>query len=174
MNAFENLLIELKEYIQRLEVTFIHQFITNPTAKPDEYELQVKAYCVLCHAALEEYFEGIAREVMNQYLKEWAGSGKYTDPLIAFVSYHGEKFLDNVDKNQGASIKYLKKLLEPISIEITEHIKLSSLSTLASKRGEYAHKRGKRVLAPESARDYVCDCLELCEDVKTKAESKFI
>ena len=173
MSEFEKLLDRLKTDIEELNKTFIRRFIKKRTARLN-YEHHVKAYCVLCHAALEEYFEDIAREVMNQYLEEWANSGKYTDTLVTFVSHYGKKFLADVDKNHGISLKYLKRLLEPIAIEITDDIKLNSLSTLARERGKYAHKRGKRVLAPESAKDCVDDCLELCEEVKVKAENKFI
>ena len=65
MNEFEKSLIELKEDIQKLEETFIHQFIKNRTPRQD-YEHNVKAYCVLCHAALEEFFESIALKVMHR------------------------------------------------------------------------------------------------------------
>ena len=178
MNEFEKLLIGLKEQIQKLEETFIHQFIKDPTARPDarpdEYEFHVKAYCVLCHAALEGYFEDIVREVMNQYLEEWTNSGKYTDTLVTFVSYYGDEFLATVNKNNGISFRHLKRLLVPIAIEITDDIKLSSINTLARERGKYAHKHRKGGLAPEYAKDCVQDCLELCEEVKVKAENKFI
>ena len=200
MNEFEKLLIELKEYIQKLEVTFIYQFINDPTAKPDEYELHVKAYCVLCHAALEEYFESIARGVMHRCLDEWDHSRKYTDTLVTLVSYYKQelvidrnetkvldslegvlnivkkRFLADVDNNHRISLKYLRRLLIPVAIDIKEDDNLkNSLNRLARERGEYAHKRLiERVLSPEDARNYVNDCLELCEDVKVRAESKFI
>ena len=178
MNEFEKLLIRLKEHLQKLEKTFIHQFIKDPTARPgarpDEYESHVKAYCVLCHAALEEYFEDIAREVMKQYKEEWVTSGKLTDTLVTFVSYYEAVFLTTVKKNNGISLKHLKRLLVPIAIEIMDDIKLSSISTLARERGKYAHNNRRGGLAPEYAKDCVADCLEFCEGIKVKAENKFI
>ncbi len=86
------------------------------------------------------------------------------------------KFSTDVHNNHGISLKYLRNLLIPVAINIKEDVKLKgSLQKLASERGEYAHRRLiKTVLAPEDARDYVTDCLEFCEDVKTKAESKFV
>ena len=175
MNEFEKLLIELKEYIQKLEVTFIHQFIDDPTARPDEYEFHVKAYCVLCHAALEQYFEDIAREIMNQYLKEWTNPHKYTDTLVTFVSYYGAEFKDNVDKNNRISPRHLRRLLIPVAIEIPDDPNLTnSLNKLVHARGDYAHTRLRRVPAPEDVRSYVQDWLELCEDVKVQAENKLI
>ena len=171
---------------------------------PDEYKHYVQAYCVLCHAALEEYFENIAQEVTNQCVNEWTYSKKYTDTLVTLVSYYGQKLVidhnENADEtkvfdslksifdevkrkfsadvynNHGISLKYLRCLLIPVAIDIKEAIRLKgSLNKLARERGEYAHKRLiPHVLAPEDARDCVNDCLELCEDVKEKAKNKFI
>ena len=71
MNEFEKLLTELREDIQELEETFIRRFINDRMTEPDEYEHHVKAYCVLCHAAFEKYFESIALKVMHRCLDEW-------------------------------------------------------------------------------------------------------
>ena len=204
MNEFEKLLSELREDIQELEETFIHRFIEDPMRGPDEYKHHVQAYCVLCHAALEEYFENIAQEVTNQCVNEWTYSRKYTDTLVTLVSYYGQKlvidlnekadetrvfdhlrcvfkevkqkFSADVNNNHGISLKYLRRLLIPVAIDIKEDIRLKgSLSRLARERGKYAHKGSiPHVLSPEDARDYVNDCLELCEDVKEKAKNKFI
>ena len=199
MNEFEELLIELKEHIEELDKTFIRRFVKNRTVMRD-YEHHVKAYCVLCHAAFEEYFESIALKVMHRCLEEWLDSRKYTDTLVTLVLYCEQElavdssetrvfdylrrvfnnvkqhFSNHVHDNQGISLQHLRHLLIPVAIDIKEDIRLKgSLNKLAGERGEYAHKRLiPHVLAPEDARDCVNDCLELCDDVKTKAESKFI
>ena len=206
MNEFEKLLSDLKDHIDDLEKTFIRGFIHDRKKKPDkitypdEYEHHVKAYCVLCHAALEDYFESIVREVMHRCLDEWCYSRKYTDTLVTLVSYYKQelvidrnetkvfdslkgvfnsvkkRFLADVDNNHGISLKYLRRLLIPVAIDIKEDANLkNSLNRLARERGEYVHKRLiTHRLVPEDAKNYVEDCLELCEDVKVKAENKFI
>ena len=203
MNEFEKSLIELKEDLQKLEETFIQQFIKNRTPRQD-YEHNVKAYCVLCHAALEEFFESIALKVMHKCVDEWICLRKYTDTLLTLISFCEQKleidpnenttetivfdslrgifknvkrdFSYHVHNNQGISIKHLRCLLIPVAIDIKEDIRLKgALNKLARERGKYAYRgRIPHVLSPEDARDYVYDCFELCEDVKTKAESKFI
>ena len=203
MNEFEKLLIELREHIEALDETFIHQFIKNRTATLD-YEHHVKAYCVLCHAAFEEYFESIALKVMHRCVDEWRYSRKYTDTLVTLVSYYEQKLVIDLDENtdetpvfdslrgifdevkrkfstdvhnnHGISLKYLRHLLIPVAIDIKEDSNLKdSLRKLADQRGEYAHKRLiTHVPSPEDARKCVDGCLELCEDVKAKAENKFI
>ncbi len=202
MNEFEKLLVELREHIDELEETFIHQFIANRMAQPDEYEHHVKAYCVLCHAAFEKYFENLVLKVMDRCLDERIRLKKYTDTLVTLVSYYEQKlvidlnenadetrvfdhlryifdevkrkFSADVNNNHGISLKYLRRLLIPVAIDIKEDIKLkNSLHKLASERGEYAHNSKKGTLAPEYAKNCVEDCLELCEDIKEKAENKF-
>ena len=208
MNEFEKLLSELREDIEELEKTFVRGFIDDrkkkpdQVADPDEYEHHVKAYCVLCHAALEEYFKDVARAVMKRCIKEWIYLRKYTDTLVILVSYYGQKLeidhdentnetkvfdylrgiFDEVEdkfsraiyRNNGISLENLRNLLIPVAIDITDDANLkNSLNQLVHERGTYAHKGNKGALAPEYAKDYVDDCLELCEDVKAKAESKF-
>ena len=205
MSEFEKLLNELREDIEKLEETFIREFIEDRITKPDkitdpdEYEHHVKAYCVLCHAAFEEYFENIALKVMHRCLNEWLDSRKYTDTLVTLVSYYGQKlavdsneitvfdslkgifdevkrkFSNDVYNNHRISLEYLRRLLIPVAIDIKEDIRLkNSLHKLASERGEYAHDLKKGTLAPEYAKNCVEDCLELCEDIKEKAKNKFI
>ena len=208
MNEFEKLLSELRADIEELEKTFIHRFIeeriTKPDeiAEPDEYEHHVKAYCVLCHAAFEKYFEDLALKVMDRCFDERIRLKKYTDTLVTLVSYYEQKLVidlnENADEtrvfdhlrcifdevkrkfsvdvhnNHGISLKYLRRLLIPVAIDIKEDIRLkNSLHKLASERGEYAHNPKKSTLAPEDAKDCVQDCLELCEDIKERAKDKF-
>jgi len=67
MNDLEKLHDDLKKHIELLEKTFISPFIpAEPSTTPDKYEHHVKAYCILCHAAFEEYFETIALSVMKK------------------------------------------------------------------------------------------------------------
>ena len=147
MSEFEKLLQELKVDIQSLQETFINPFIpTKPSTKPEVYAHHVKAYCILCHAAFEEYFETLALNVMIRSLDEWMNSGKYTDTLVTLVSYYGLKldidldekhdetkvfdylrsifdeikrrFSTDVHNNHGISLKYLRSLLIPVAINI--------------------------------------------------------
>ena len=208
MNEFEKLLSDLKDDVEELEKTFIRRFIEDrikkpdEIAEPDEYGNHVKAYCVLCHAAFEKYFENLALKVMERCLNERIHSKKYTDTLVTLVSYYAQKlvidlnentdetrvfthlrcvfdevkrkFSADVNNNNGISLKYLRRLLIPVAIDIKEDIRLkNSLHKLASERGEYAHNPQKGTLPPEDAKNCVQDCLELCEDIKEKAKNKF-
>jgi hypothetical protein len=204
---FEALYRALKDEINELEKQFIQPFIpADPNVGPNQYGHLVKAYCILCHAAFEEYFEELAFEVMNLSIKHWfnkTNKVKSTETLMTLVCYYGLKLdIDDNDsqpdlvfdylrkifkevkdkfskytkvENHGISIKYLKKLLLPVAIDIKrDAMLLNSLQQLASERGAYAHKRvSQKILTPDDAKNIVEDCLKLCEDVKEKAIAQF-
>lgn len=133
---------------------------------------------------------------------QWLYHRKISDVIIALLCWHGAKIkidddetsletkpfdylrplIDNakscfsreVNRNHGVSVLYLRSMLIPVAIEITQDAnQLNSLKKLAEGRGDYAHKgRGKGVLVPEDAKRYVQDVLALCDDVRAKALEK--
>ncbi len=131
-------------------------------------------------------------------------SRKYSDTLVALTCYYKlelksdndensretkvfdylrpifdnakEKFSYDVHHNHGASVKYLRNLMIPVAIDIMDDVvKLASLKQLAKERGDYAHRQLiTRVLDPVDVKNYVQDCLDLCNDIKNKANAKFV
>jgi hypothetical protein len=195
---------KLETTVNTSDDKFLKQhFPVDPITGPEAYELDVKAYCILCHAAFEEYFESIARNVMTEGIKNWEQSKIPSETIIMLISYYGlrfelpkkesdnhEKVFDyirkllkvakkrfslDINENHGTSIKYLRKLLLPIAIDINIDPNIeNSLSKLTSFRGTYAHKGFvNKPLAPEDAQNFVLDCLKLSEDVKNKVITKF-
>lgn len=76
---------ELESYIVELEQTFIAKHIpAKPEATPENYMFDVKSYCILSYAALEEYFETIALKVMDESIDCFL-NGKLKKPLIAIM-----------------------------------------------------------------------------------------
>jgi hypothetical protein len=202
MADIDLLFTELQKHINELEQEFIQPFLpANPAIGPDQYALKVRAYCILSHAAFEEFFETIALEVMDRSITEWLNTRKITDSLLTLVSCYGLKidieddklqkvfdhlyrlleeakrtFSREIHDNHGISQKYLRKLLIPVGLDLKQDdpVLLNSLVQLSNERGPYAHKGTvNRVLAPEDAKKYVVDCLELCSDIRLKAVKKF-
>ena len=194
---------ELKAYLTELAEKFVDSYIpANPSTVPDEYSFHVKAYCILSHAAFEEFIEDVALGVTDYAAEQWRSQRKISDVLLALLCWHGSKmkiddnedsqeripfdylrpliddakasFSKEVNRNHGVSILYLRNLLIPVAIEISQDAnQLNSLKKLAEGRGVYAHKgRGKSVLAPEDAKRYVTDVLALCDDVRARAEEQ--
>lgn len=205
MSAADTLFTELVTYMQEIEATFLQIFLNDPLADPNKYKHFVKAYCVLSHAALEEYFEEIALAVMIHSISAWQTKRVFNDCLLALIGHHHRalhdpdekrlrqsfdflrhlldevktQFSNEIHNNNGADIKYLKRLLEPVAINISnDPIQLNSLAKLANERGNYAHKSFAQgitsILSPSDAKTYVDDCLKLCEEVRNDANTKLV
>lgn len=191
---------DLTSYITELDVKFVNRFLpANPATSPSDYEHDVRAYCVLCHAAFEDFIEKVAVDVASYAVNQWTVARKINDVIPALLVWHGAKMVISDDKkapekkpfdylrplindanvafshhvfnNHGVSVLYLRSLLLPVAIEINSNVNLlNSLEKLVEGRGSYAHKgKIKTVLAPEDAQRYVKDVLAICEDVKKKA-----
>src|ERR1044072_31968 len=204
MQDAESLFHDLTINVARLEDTFINTFLLEAKAKPEQYDLPVRAYCVLSHAALEEYFEGIALYVMKQSINDYVLHKRVRDSLLTLTAFNKlelkvnedettdetrtydiirpmledakTRFSHSVHKNQGISLKYLRRLLNPVAEDIKQDSNLkNSLMQLAKERGTFAHKgAARKVISPEDAKNYVNDCLELCRDIKDKTDQKFM
>lgn len=210
MSDINQLFCDLSNEIEGLEDRFISKWIpADPLVLPGEFEHDVKAFCVLAHAAFEEFVEEISLIVMKSAKDAWLNQ-RFSKAAVAMLLAYQSK-LDVVDdesqkqdnifdqvrknlddcaaahsvalsKNHGFSLKYLRSILTPVAIDIPEgDIQLmGSLKELTEARGSYAHsiakqalygqwKRAGRPMVPESARDAVSDCLNLCKELANRA-----
>lgn len=202
---------DTQDYILGLKSNLLDKHLANPLASPDEYDLDVKSYCILSHAAFEDFIESISLKVMEICIENYTVKRKFSESIISllhFKSSAGIKYINKLDEktpivntfdyvrkelveikssfsqeivhNHGVSIKYIRQLLMPIAIDITnDDTILDSLKQLASERGFYAHRfleRGtvKRSIEPEKAVIIVEDCLLLCLDIRDKAKNRII
>jgi len=192
----------LREYVSRLEEKFISPFLpATPEMKPQDYEYEVKAYCLLAHGAIEEFFERVALYVVDCCVDGWSTKKRLSLTLVTLAMAHGQRIVLDKDKskpfrifdgvrnglkdakqafsnavkaNHGASIPYLNALFVPAGIQLADEAKWSdSLSKLVAARGDFAHGTGaKKIMSPEDAKRYVSDCLDLCEKIKLQAEAQ--
>jgi hypothetical protein len=191
---------DLFSYIKGLESKFVDPYLpADPSTPPSKYAHDVRAFCVLSHAAFEEFVETVVLTVAAHAVDQWVTARKVNDVIPALLVWHGAKlkiddkeknpetkpfdylrplieeakaaFSREVHKNHGISILYLRNLLIPVAIEIKQDANLlNSLSKLAEGRGDYAHRgRVKPVLAPEDSKRYVSDVLALCDDIRAAA-----
>lgn len=191
---------DLEDHVLELLFRFIEPH-KDPLQKPDVYNLDVHSFCILCHAAFEEFLEDITifsvdkieKEFKNkprrfsyatlcllhfdEHQKSLSGDDSWPD---VFNDYLSERISDRkkelskyaMHENHGIDIKYLRKLLQPIGIEVPSNpIETSALSKLKDIRGAYAHSyaRHKNPLSPEDAEKIVFDVLGMIERVKDKA-----
>jgi hypothetical protein len=169
MTEFDEKYDELKAYISELEKKFIDRFLSSGLeTNPEEYELDIRAYCILSHAAFEDYFEQIAEGVMIKGLEKWySPSREITPPLLALAAYSEKRIGYNEKKteipfdqlreifdetktklstrirkeNHGISVEHLANMLLPVGLYIKQDVNLrNSLDKLVKQRGLYAHQ----------------------------------
>jgi RiboL-PSP-HEPN len=166
---------ELNTEINALENRFLSKWIpAQPEHLPDDYQHDVKAYCVLAHATFEEYAEEISLRALKSAEDAWL-SKKFSRATIPLLLYYRaelkvveeedeqqERIFDLVRKNieeckvkhsialsnnHGFSLKYLRKIFTPVGVDIPDTVKLmESLRELADARGSYAHSQAKQAM----------------------------
>jgi hypothetical protein len=172
VDSVDNLKANLESQIKELDLHFIDSWIpAKPGDEPNDYQYDVKAYCVLAHAAFEEYVEDISLFGLNKAYDSWVGK-IYSKATVCLLLFYNQKLEVNDDElskqdkifdlvrekinesksnhsiaiqgNHGFSLKYLRKLFTPIGVDIpdTPNI-IESLKKLTSARGSYAHSQAK-------------------------------
>lgn len=204
MPTVENLLNTLSESISVYRERFIAPHTpADPEVGPEVYELDVKAFCLLTHAAFEQYFEELCLHMMKSAVDKWISFRGATECLLMLLTRYGMKYklpskdegpeirifdhvrtmAENVKQlysrdiheNHGVSPKYLRSMLVPVGLDFNPDANtINSLCKLAEERGQYAH-RGfvRRSLAPEDVANYVDDCLRFAEEISRNAQKIF-
>jgi len=202
---------QLEVYLKGIKNKFLDSHLANPLSSPEQYDLDVKSYCILCHAAFEEFVELLSLRLMSKSIENYTLLKKITLPIVSLMHFKGNhnnylekeienlsiediekiydynrtnleeiksKFSNEIYNNHGISLKYMRKLLMPVSIDIPQDVNwANSLQKLADERGAYAHKfleKGKvrQSIEPEEAKDIVQDCLALCGELKERAKKR--
>jgi len=169
MPLMNDLSDELKKQVKQVEKEFLSKYFpADPQDGPDKYHLHVKAYCLLAHAAFEEFVEKISIELMNYSIRHWYDTKVIAKPLLALcIFYDAELRIEDSEEaeqdrhfdairavltevkqahskaivdNHGFSLKYLRSILTPVAIDVSlDPSWVDSLRTLADARGSYAH-----------------------------------
>jgi len=200
MSDYSGLHSALEKHIGELETKFIKPHLpTHPTMAPAAYDLDVRAFCVLSHAALEQYVEDIALSLALAAVKGWLQNKSVNRTLLGLLAFQMGRlaidtnerkpevsfydhirvsceeakntFSDLLQTNNGVSAKYLRQMLLSVGLDVPDNVRwLGSLAQLANQRGENAHKSGvKKTPSPEDVKDWVKDCLEMCAFIRDAA-----
>lgn len=158
----------LELYLLELEYKYIN-IHKDPLESPEAYNLDVRSYCVLSHAAFEEFLENICLYTLNEIEDKFKNTQRMSYSTLCLFHFNGNnKTIDNeswnddnriydyllnqlksiksdfsqyiMNQNHGIGLKYLKKLLVPLGLYTPLDIKhLTALSNLTRYRGGYAH-----------------------------------
>lgn len=133
-------------------------------------EDNIRAYLLLVHAELEDYFETISRDKAKNALNKWLSNNKYNSQILLSLSCFVEQtqrikqqqtvedklrqivgvFCETIKNNNGIKEKNIKELLLPIGIKNTDlnTTWLNTLNSFGSKRGEFAHTAATVSIVP--------------------------
>lgn len=172
MPTIQDLESELNAEISTLESRFLRKWIPAEVDQtPEQFQHDVKAYCVLAHAAFEEFVEELSLLATKSAKTAWSEK-KFSGVLIPFMMHYSselnipekeetdqERITDQIRNsidscialhstalanNHGFSLKYLRNILTPIGVDIPSEVKLiASLRELSDARGSYAHTQAK-------------------------------
>lgn len=200
MTNIEDALNQLEFYLLEVEEKYLESHI-GTIESPNEYMFDVKSYCILCHAAFEEFVESVCLFLMNELSDNYINKQRISYSTLCLLHFEGNSedvnennWKDNqrlydyfknklgniknsystfvMEKNHGVGLKYLKKLLVPIGIDIPQDpVQQNSLKQLADFRGGYAHtsRRVLTTLSPEDAKKYVYDVYNMMKGIANKA-----
>lgn len=165
------MLQDLNHAVAGLEMKFIGPHLpVLPEIDPATYNLDVRAYLLLSHAALEQFVEDLCLELVNRATDSWESNHHLSEPVLALIAFYSDSltisdnerdpeltFFDHIrlglekakatyssylkKKNNGVSVKYLRQMLLPVGLSVPTDPKwVGSLAQLASYRGDNAHK----------------------------------
>jgi hypothetical protein len=203
MHDIDAIYNELNQHLSAHRQQFIAPHLpADPQANPQSFATDVKAYCVLSHAALEDYFETVSLSIMSQAIDRWTNTRQLSDCIIMLLGRYGLhysfndddtggdlrvfdsvreilaeakiRFSRDIHDNHGVSLRHLRKLIAPIGFDFIPDANASNaFIQLSKERGLYAHKgRALQVLSPEDADAFVSDCLRYAEWLRDEVKRK--
>lgn len=157
----------LRQFVGEAEAKFLAQHLGPAplgTASRDE-ELDVAAFVVLTHGALENFVEGIGLWVLESIEKSWVPTKRATRSLASLLLYadapaedweESVTVFDNIrmriaeektatsgkiEQNNGIATRHLRSIFRPLGIDIpTDPTLTGSLELLISIRHQWAHQ----------------------------------
>ncbi len=193
---------QLELYLLEVEEKYLESHL-GTLETPNDYMFDVKCYCILSHAAFEEFVENVCVTLLNETCDNFLSHQQYAYSTLCLLHFMGaageisdDTWADNqrlfdyfrqklteiksdcskyiIEKNHGVGLKYIKKLLIPLGIDIPQNpVWQNSLSQLANYRGGYAHtsKRKAITLSPEDAKKYVTDVYSMMIDIVKRVKN---
>src|ERR1700749_3610873 len=103
MAILDELESELDSQIRLISDEFLSRYLpAKPEEGPDVYHQHIKAFCILAHAAFEEFVERVSLALMVNTIENWYKDRSLGPPLIALLLFYGRRLeaVDNEDDDQ--------------------------------------------------------------------------
>jgi hypothetical protein len=190
---------ELKKRIDKLRQHFLKERaeLENPTDSPllDE-DLDLHAYSLMAHASFENYFEDVARLILEASVERWEKAGKSSVVLLCLLRHFDpgatrrakdkcvQDYLKGqigivrkehdriIRQNHGISSKNIHSLFGPLGIDsYVDNVSLGSLDTFSSKRGDIAHTYGAITdFGIQEVKTWIDDALKIAEALRDEVK----
>lgn len=183
--------------VKEVETRFLTPHLGPPTlTTPSRKEiLDVAAYVVLVHGALENFAEGLALWVLGKSVGNWTKKKKTTRSTVSLLLYQKApvedappiSVFDNirtalddaktrmskvVHDNHGVTLDHLRTLFMPLGVNVPgDPVLTASLDLLVTMRHQWAHQRAKVVKSAKDAQTTVSDCLTLAKKLSAEVKS---
>lgn len=104
-DCLSQMALDLNELKIDLESKFLSDHLVNQLASLDDFKFDVKSYCVLLHAAIEDFIEGIALKVYTASYDLFTEKGIITIPLMYALHLSGalEKRISDISEDDSIS-----------------------------------------------------------------------
>lgn len=168
-------------------------------APPSKQEiLDVAAYVVLVHGALEGFAESLAHWLLKRSVSNWTAKKRTTRCTVSLLLYQkppaddtpmrsvfdnirlalddaNRKMSTDIHDNHGISLKHLRAMFMPLGVNVpSDPLLTASLELLITMRHQWAHQDHRRATVLKSAKDAqttVSDCLVLAAKLSAEAET---
>lgn len=189
---------KLRNCINELQFEYLYPYIGSFGTPSTKQNLDIRAFCVLAHAAFENFAEELSMALMEESVLQFETYKKISFSLLTLIHFHSKSssidkiskrqydyvreisqyakksFSKLVNDNHGVNKKYLDTLFLPLGIDITSDVLLlGSLKTLADNRGESAHKNPHRtttVLDPANIGKIADDVINIMKQLSNSVK----
>ena len=174
MENVKDCLDKLELYLLELEEKYI-DIHKDPFENPEDYKLDVRSFCVLSHAAFEEFVENLCLYILNEIEDKFINTQRISYSTLCLLHFSGytksidddswgdedrmfDYFLEKIksiksefskyimNQNHGVGLKYLKKMLVPLGLYTPLDVKhRTALDNLSQSRGGYAHTSHRNI-----------------------------
>jgi len=186
----------LERFVRELELKYLAPHMKPSLAPPSRDEqLDVAAFVVLTHGAIENFIEGLTIWMADRVAKNWLNRHRVTRSTAALL-FRAKCKIDEdtnlkttfdvirtaldeakadrttaVHKNNGIELKHMRQLLAPLGVDIpTDPLLAASLDTLVLIRHQWAHQNRFGAQTPRNAVDVkktADDCLALSQQLSS-------
>lgn len=186
--------LALERFTRELEQRYLEPHLTVVTLGPPSRgeQLDVAAFSVLAHGALENFLEGLTIWILGRVEKNWMKKrvSRSTATLLLQTDLPIDHESDTrtvfdlirealaeaksnhskiVERNNGVAIKHLRTLLTPLGVDVpTDPMMMGALDTLVKMRHDWAHQwryGAKSVKSAGDARKTIGDCMKLAKQL---------